>query len=253
MASRLGTTFVGAGPRLALAHGFTQNRRCWGVFADSLARSYELVLVDAPGHGASAEVIADIPTGAALMGDAVGPASYLGYSMGGRHLLRLALDRPDLVERLILIGASPGIVDPIERARRVDADEQLASHLEQVGLDTFLEEWLTQPLFATLPPDDAQLAARRGNTAAGLAASLRTAGTGVQEPLWDRLDTLAMPTLLLVGEQDHKFTDLARRMQSGIGANATVSVVPEAGHAVHLEQPAASVELVVRWLRANGA
>jgi 2-succinyl-6-hydroxy-2,4-cyclohexadiene-1-carboxylate synthase len=232
-----------------MVHGFTQNRRCWGVFGDGLARSHELVLVDAPGHGDSSGVGADVPTGAALIGDAVGTAGYVGYSMGGRHVLRLAADRPHLVERLVLIGASPGIVDPTERQARVDADERLADHLEQIGLNSFLEEWLGQPLFATLPPGAAHLSERRTNTVAGLAGSLRAAGTGAQEPMWDSLGALDMPILLLVGEHDERFTVVARRMQDSIGDNATVSVVEGAGHAVHLEQPVASVELVARWLR----
>jgi 2-succinyl-6-hydroxy-2,4-cyclohexadiene-1-carboxylate synthase len=234
-----------------MVHGFTQNRRCWGLFSDGLARGHELVLVDAPGHGDSAEVVADIPAGAALIGDAVGPAGYLGYSMGGRHVLRLAVDRPDLVERLVLIGATPGIVDTTDRTARVEADERLATHLEHVGVDQFLDEWLAQPLFAGLPPDAAQVVERRTNAVAGLAASLRTAGTGTQAPLWDALDALHMPILLLVGERDERFTALARRMREGIGDNATVVVVADAGHAVHLEQPAASVDLVASWLRSN--
>src|SRR5204863_3461325 len=137
--------------RLGLVHGFTQNRRCWGEFADLLAAHFEVVLVDAPGHGGSTGVTADVASGATLIGEAIGRASYLGYSMGGRHTLRLALDRPDLVERLVLIGASPGIADRKERETRREADERLAERLETIGVDAFLEEWLAQPIFAGLP------------------------------------------------------------------------------------------------------
>ena len=80
----------------------------------------------------------------------LGPGEYVGYSMGGRLCLQLALDRPDLVERLVLVSASPGIADAAARATRVEADEQLAQDIERDGVDAFLERWVAQPLFATL-------------------------------------------------------------------------------------------------------
>jgi 2-succinyl-6-hydroxy-2,4-cyclohexadiene-1-carboxylate synthase len=105
--------------------------------------------------------------------------------MGGRHALRLALDRPDLVERLVLIGASPGLADTGEREQRRAADDALATHLEQIGVAAFVDEWLAQPIFAGLPVAAQFRDERRTNTAAGLAASLRLAGAGAQESLWD--------------------------------------------------------------------
>lgn len=250
MAARLETEVHGRGARLGLVHGFTQNRRCWGEFADLLAPRFEVVLVDAPGHGGSAAIAADLATGAALIGDAVGRASYLGYSMGGRHTLRLALDRPDLVERLVLIGASPGLADAGEREQRRVADEKLAERLEAIGVAAFLDEWLGQPIFAGLPTEAQFRNERRTNTVAGLAASLRLAGTGAQEPLWDRLSDLMVPTLLVVGADDHKFATVARRMQEGMGPKADIVEVRAAGHAPQLEQPAATAATITEWLQA---
>jgi 2-succinyl-6-hydroxy-2,4-cyclohexadiene-1-carboxylate synthase len=232
---------------LALVHGFTQTRRCWASFDTRLAAHFTVVRVDAPGHGDSGRVAAGIEAGAELLGETVGAASYLGYSMGGRLALRLALYQPLLVERLVLIGASPGLRDPAERLARIDHDEALAKHLEEVGLDAFLTEWLDQPLFASLPPAAACLDERRRNTVQGLASSLRLAGTGAQEPTWDRLHTLAMPVLLLTGAHDDKFTALAKDMAAEIGPNATVVTVPDAGHAAHLERPEACAALVCEW------
>ncbi|MDA8058685.1 MAG: alpha/beta fold hydrolase, partial [Actinomycetota bacterium] len=74
-ADRRGTT----GPRLVLAHGFTQTRGAWGPVADDLANDHRLVLVDLPGHGGSSGVAADLPRGARLLADAGGAGSYLGY------------------------------------------------------------------------------------------------------------------------------------------------------------------------------
>ena len=158
---------LGHGPRIVLVHGFTQTGRSWGAVAEDLAVDHEIVLVDAPGHGASASVAADLVTGALLLGEAGGPGVYVGYSMGGRLALHLALARPNLVHALVLIGATPGIEDPASRAERRAADETLAATLERDGLDAFLAGWLAQPLFASLPTEAAALddaATRRRST-----------------------------------------------------------------------------------------
>jgi 2-succinyl-6-hydroxy-2,4-cyclohexadiene-1-carboxylate synthase len=248
MTARLAVDVLGRGPRLALVHGFTQNRRCWGEFASQLASQFEVVLVDAPGHGDSTGVEADLADGARLIGEAAGRATYLGYSMGGRHVLRLALDRPDVVARQVLIGASPGLADPDERAARRRADDALADRIEAIGVDAFLDEWLAQPLFASLPAGAACVEERRENTAAGLAASLRLAGTGAQEPLWDRLGETTVPTLLVVGADDAKFGAVAERMAAAMGAGATIVAVPGAGHAPQLERPEITAAVVTEWL-----
>ncbi|MCU0311599.1 MAG: alpha/beta fold hydrolase [Acidimicrobiales bacterium] len=239
--------------RLVLVHGFTQTARCWGPFADLLAADHDVWAVDAPGHGGSAAVRADLVGGADLLGRSGHRATYVGYSMGGRLALHLALARPDLVDRLVLIGATAGIDDDAQRAARRAADEGLADHLEAVGVDSFLAEWLAQPLFAGLSPSAAAVDERRRNTTGGLASSLRTAGTGSQRPLWDELHRLAMPVLLLAGGDDRKFTDLARRMAAAIGENARVAVVPDTGHAAHLEAPERTAATVQRWLADPGA
>jgi 2-succinyl-6-hydroxy-2,4-cyclohexadiene-1-carboxylate synthase len=239
---------TGAGDRVVLVHGFTQTGRSWDRILADLRRDHEVVTVDAPGHGGSGAVRADLPATATLLAETTGRATYVGYSMGGRFCLHLALAHPELVTRLVLLGATAGIDDPDERAARRAADDALAAELEREGVDAFLVRWLANPMFAGLPDDPAERAERRRNTAAGLAASLRLAGTGTQEPLWDRLGTLTMPVLVLAGERDAKFTELGHRLAGGIGAHARFATVAGAGHAAHLEQPEAFLRLVREWL-----
>ena len=242
----------GAGRRLVLVHGFTQTGRHWADVADQLVGDHEVVLVDAPGHGHSAGVAADLWTGAGLVGDQGGEATYLGYSMGGRFCLHLALARPRLVRGLVLVGATAGLDDAGVREERRRADEVLARRLEEDGLDAFLAGWLAQPLFAGLTESAQGYAARRQNTPAGLAASLRTAGTGIQEPLWDRLGELTMPVLVVAGERDAKFAALGRRLADGIGPNAALALLPGAGHAAHGERPAQFLAVLGPWLAEHG-
>lgn len=239
---------VGKGRPLVAVHGFTQTHRSWLPIAERLGADHQLTLVDAPGHGGSASERAGLWQGADLIAAAGGRAHYLGYSMGARFCLHLALRRPELVTRLVLVGGHPGIVDPLARARRHAGDEALARRLETDGVSTFIDWWLDQPLFSTLDASAAGRDDRLTNTAEGLASSLRLAGTGSQEPLWDRLAELDMPVLLVAGALDATYVDLGRRAVAAIGDNAEFALVDGAGHACHLERPDKFSALVAEFL-----
>lgn len=238
----------GSGPPLVLVHGFTQTGRCWGTEVDALARDHEVVLVDAPGHGRSAEVVGGLRTGAQVIADLGGEATYVGYSMGARFCLHVALTTPELVRGLVLLGATAGIEDPAEREQRRQQDLATAARIEDDGLDAFLDAWLAQPLFARLPPERAFRAERLENTVEGLQSSLRQAGTGAQDPSWHELHRLEMPVLVLAGAEDAKFAALAERLAIEIGANATLTLIDGAGHAAHLEHPERFLAVVQPWL-----
>jgi 2-succinyl-6-hydroxy-2,4-cyclohexadiene-1-carboxylate synthase len=238
----------GPGDRVVLVHGFTQTQAAWEPVAAGLRARWRLVRVDLPGHGGSAGVRAGFAEAAGLLGECGGRAAYVGYSLGGRLGLRLALDRPALVRALVLLGASPGIADPAARAERRAADEALAAGIERDGVAAFLDRWLAGPLFATLPPAQAGLPDRLANTAEGLASALRLLGAGAQVPLWDRLAGLRCPTLLVAGALDGRFAAVAADMAAAIGPAAHRALVPGAGHAVHLERPAQVAALLEEFL-----
>lgn len=254
---RLPAEAEGDGPVLGFVHGFTQTRRSAAGLRARLAAARRVVAVDLPGHGDAASVRADLPTSAARLGATVGRAAYLGYSLGGRVLLHLAVARPDLVTAAVLVGANPGIEDPGERDRRRLADEALARRLdgrgapfspeERARLESFLAAWCTGPLFSRQRLDKEELAARRTNTTAGLAASLRDAGTGTQASLWERLGDLPMPVLVVAGAEDPKFCRIAEEMVRRI-PHGELLVVPEADHAVPLEAPEVLAAATLRFL-----
>jgi 2-succinyl-6-hydroxy-2,4-cyclohexadiene-1-carboxylate synthase len=254
---------IGTGPRLVLAHGFTQTGRLWNSVDQLLALHHRVVRVDMPGHAGSSQVAADLVGGARLLGAVGGHGAYVGYSMGARFCLHLALDRPELVRSLVLISGTAGLEPASERAARRASDEALVSELDppepdpataddvaerplagQARLDAFLRRWLASPLFSGVPPESNGFEERRRNTGPGLASSLRLAGTGTQLPQWDRLAGLAMPVLILTGADDEKFTALGRRMAATIGDNARQVVVPGTGHSPHLQNPDLIAELI---------
>ncbi|HET7489206.1 MAG TPA: alpha/beta fold hydrolase [Acidimicrobiales bacterium] len=234
--------------RLVLVHGFTQTGRSWAPVLPLLPADVEVVTPDLPGHGTRADVRADLAEAARLVGEDGGRATYVGYSMGGRVALTLALEQPDLVERLVLVSASAGIEDDDDRTARREADDELAAAIEAEGVDAFLEEWLAQPLFASLPRERAGLEARRENTAAGLASALRLLGQGSMEPQWRRLFNLRMPVLVVAGELDEAYCVQAVHLGGWMGEVATLALVPGAGHACHLEQPGRFAALLTSFL-----
>ena len=211
-----------------------------------------------PGHGpaggASAGARLPFEAAARAVADAVAaaagpePATWVGYSLGGRLALRVALDRPDLVGALVLLGATAGIEEPAARAARIEIDERLASGLERKGLDQFVDGWLAQELFSRLPRAAAGVQERRMATVEGLASVLRLLGTGAQEPVWDRLSEIGVPVLVMAGEHDAKFSALAFRLAAAIGDSAVISFVPGAGHAAHLERPRSVATILNRFL-----
>ncbi len=231
-----------------LAHGFTQNSRCWGPFGQELAADHEVVAVDLPGHGRTppGHDPADLVASGRLLAEAGGAGVYIGYSMGGRVALHAALHAPEAVAGLVLIGATAGLDDPEARAARRQADEALADELLAGGLDLFLDRWLANPLFSGLSPAASAVAERRANRPEGLAASLRHTGTGTMEPLWARLAAYPGPTLLLVGDRDAKFQAEGRRLAEAL-PRAELRLLPGT-HAVHLEQPTAAAAAVRDFL-----
>ena len=241
----------GTGPRLVLAHGFTQTSHVWGGMDDDLARDHQVVAVDMPGHGRSAAVRSTLVDGALQLGAVGGRAAYLGYSMGARFCLHLALARPHLVDSLILISATAGIEGSEERLDRLRSDGALADRLDPIDADRpgqpveeFLRAWMDNPMFSGIEPGADGLPERLANTGPGLASSLRWAGTGTQLPLWGKLGRLTMPVLVVAGGDDVKFSQLGHRLADAVGAGASLAVVPHSGHAPHLQHPALVAGLV---------
>jgi len=236
---------------VVLLHGFTHTGASWDPVVAALGERYRALAPDIRGHGSAAA--REPVTLEAVLDDlaAVAPPRFtlVGYSMGGRLALHAAL-APALagrIERLVLIGASPGLADPAERAARRSADERLAGEVDQMTIEHFVRRWEQTPVLAGQPPEIAAAvhADRMRNRPAGLARALRGLGTGALPPLWDRLGEIVVPVALVVGERDTKFTAIASDVARAL-ADVEVVVVQGAGHAVHLEAPRRVALLIKR-------
>jgi 2-succinyl-6-hydroxy-2,4-cyclohexadiene-1-carboxylate synthase len=242
---------------LILLHGFTQTARLWGAFGDALADDHTLIGIDLPGHAGSDAVRADLPATAGLVQEAVTGVigsercDLLGYSLGARLALHVATATDLALDRLVVIGATGGMEDDGARQKRREADEATAAALEASGdVDGFIARWVGGPMFAGLG-DAAQVEERRRNSASGLASSLRLAGVGAQEPLWERVPSLGCALLALAGTDDVRFAAHALRL-ARTAPRATATLIPGGGHAVHLAQPHVVARLVRHWLKGAG-
>jgi len=257
---RLAVEVQGQGPPLVLLHGFTGNRATWADAA-SWWPGWRLVAIDLIGHGDSDRPVdSERASMAAACRDLLALIDRLnldapvviGYSMGGRVALHLALAAPERLRALVLESTSPGIEDHAARTARLDADAKLADRIERHGVEAFVREWESLDLFAThgrLPPEvrAALRQQRLANHPSGLATSLRGMGAGTTEPVLDRLEGLRLPTLLVAGADDAKFAALARQMHARLPSSA-LRLIPAAGHTVHLEQPRAFAASVRAFL-----
>lgn len=251
----------GQGPAVVLLHGFTGSAASWGLIRDRLAQRYRVLMIDLPGHGgtespadpvryAMEPVAADIVALLSRLG--VERAHLVGYSMGGRLALFMALRYPGHWRSLTLESALPGLSDPAERTERVAADNALADWIEAHSLAQFVDRWEALPLFETqqrLSPQRRaeQRQQRLANHRSGLANSLRGMGTGQQPSLWSELNELKMPVHLTVGALDTKFTAIATEMSLRI-PQAQLTILSGAGHTLHLEQPEAMADHVLTFL-----
>jgi 2-succinyl-6-hydroxy-2,4-cyclohexadiene-1-carboxylate synthase len=242
---------MGERQRLVFLHGFTQTHhhwhRCAAMIAERLDPEPVLALIDMPGHGLSSSERLTIEQAAPLLPHLAGRGTYIGYSMGGRFALAAACLQPPQIERLVVIGANAGLDDPGDRAARRAEDDERANRIEQIGVDAFIDEWLSMPIFTGLGVDAADRSHRRRNTAAGLASSLRLAGTGAQQPIWPSLASLSIPVLVLAGEGDAKFRAIGERIAAAV-PDGQFDVIQGAGHAAHSEQPEATAALIAGWL-----
>jgi 2-succinyl-6-hydroxy-2,4-cyclohexadiene-1-carboxylate synthase len=247
-------------PRVVLLHGFMGGVRDWDGIVPILKNDYCCLLVDLPGHGNSLDVTDDAYTlpGAArevaqVMETAgTAPAAVIGYSMGGRLALYLALHHRHLCSRLVLESATAGMREATARAERQALDKKRAKELEQGEFEEFLRTWYSQPLFASLTSTprilESVMKKRRLNDPRLLAKALRGLGVATQHPLWEDLPALAVPALCITGERDEKYSRILRQMASMM-PRGDFEIVAGAGHNVHVENPLGFVERITSFLR----
>ena len=222
-----------------LIHAGVCDSRQWSRQVALLAP--EAVAPDLPGYGD-----APVPEGEfSIVDDLValldGPAAVVGNSYGGRIALQLALARPDLVERLLLV--SPGLPghdwSPEVRACG-EAEEEAARARRPRCRDRSLRRVLGAAARAPRRPPDAAPRVRAPARRAGF----REAPGPAVEPA-----AVCCPTLIAVGEHDVRdFHEIGARLAGEI-PGARLVTIPGAGHLPNLETPEAFDRLLLEFLQ----
>jgi 2-succinyl-6-hydroxy-2,4-cyclohexadiene-1-carboxylate synthase len=261
---RLNYFVVGDGTPVTLLHGFTQSGHSWQEVISTMRQGWRWVVPDLRGHGET-----QTSPGAAFTMDAcaadlevlwdhlgIERTHLVGYSMGGRLALHAAVQRQKRLASILTIGAHAGLDEDAREGRRRD-DEALAERIERDGIEAFVDYWSALPMFAGLgrrgPSFVAQVRTQRmRNSVSGLAASLRGMGAGVMEPVWRELARVWLLGTFVAGQLDDRYAAYARRLASTV-PKGRVEIMPNAGHAVHLERPEAFARVLEAHLEVSEA
>lgn len=239
-------------PNLVLLHGFAQTAGSWNETIAQLRGVAHTVPIELPGHGdtglrrgePSPALVRDM-----ILDSVRGDFVVWGYSQGGRGAFDVALEAPARVRALIVESGIPGIEDPVARADRRSRDYALSTRLEAGSIEDFVAMWEKIPALGKQSAEviEKQRPDRLAQDPEALAAALRGIGQGSYEPMWHRLGQIRIPVLLISGERDVVYTRHAQRATQMISGAEHV-VIPDAGHAVHMERPIETAAAVRRFL-----
>lgn len=251
-------------PLVVFLHGFMGSPEDAAPVAAGLAPRWDALAVALPGHGGDRRTQATFPanfgeatdllmaTLAPLMAQA--PATVLvGYSMGARVALALALGNPGVFRGVLVESGTPGLEDPQERAARAEHDAAVGRALTECGdaegFAQFLEGWYARAPFDNLDEGQrAELVARRlMSDPQQLALAVARLSVGLQPNLWPALPHLDIPVLAVCGERDLKFRRIAEAMAAQ-SSNVAVQVMANCGHNVHFEHPDAYTKVLRAFL-----
>lgn len=229
---------------LLLTHGYGSSRQMWRANLEALAADRTVITCDMRGHGESASPDnRDLYSHSLTVGDIVAildacevpVAAVGGLSLGGFVSLDFYRAHPDRVRCLLLFDTGPGFKSDASRQRWNDYAESLADRLETEGAGALS----TSAEVARATADPAGLArAARGMLAQRTAEVIHS------------LPQVAVPTLVLVGADDTGFLAAADYMAATI-PHAEKALVPDAGHAANIDQPAVFNEVVAQFLRRH--
>lgn len=243
-------------------HGFTGSSHDWDHILPGIDQGFNKITIDLLGHGKS-----DFPNDSALYSWELQVEQInrvinhftdekvilLGYSMGGRLALCYAHIYPERLHGLIVESASPGIKNKQSREKRIADDEKMAEFISTHPVEDFIDLWVGKEIFGTMYrfSDEKRGEIKKSklnNNPIGLANSLFSFSTGKMPNLYKQFHKINVPTLLLTGELDSKFTSLNKSIVKEF-PSARHKVIKNAGHPPHIEEPARFINAVNEFLK----
>ncbi|RAI79413.1 2-succinyl-6-hydroxy-2,4-cyclohexadiene-1-carboxylate synthase [Macrococcoides goetzii] len=245
---------------IVMIHGFLGSVETFLPAKERLLSHTDVLLVECPGHGAAFNtnetwsfdaIAASLTHTLTRYRNQYSEIILYGYSMGGRIALFTALHYPELIDKLIIESATPGIEDEQLRIERIQQDEERSIWIE-TDYSAFIKHWEKLSLFQTYQPltDEIQTRQREirmHHKPQGIAKALREYGTGRQPNLWPLLPSFNKPLLLLTGSLDKKFESIAKRMVEVL-PDARHMII-EAGHTIHVENLKIFDTIIVSFIK----
>ena len=224
---------AGSGPPVLITHGFGSSTKAWEGQAETLSDAYRIITWDMRGHaGTDSPVDPAQYSEAATVDDMAAILNHLGIekavigglSLGGYMSLAFNLKYPERVRALMLFDTGPGYNNPKGREAWNETAFRRAERFEQKGLDALGQ--------------GAEVRISVHRSAEGLAKAARGMLAQFNDSVIRSLDQIEVATLVLVGANDEPFLGATDYMANKI-PGATKVVIPGAGHASNLDQPAA--------------
>ncbi|MFM8634394.1 MAG: alpha/beta fold hydrolase [Planctomycetia bacterium] len=248
---------TGAGPAVVILHGLFGSKRNWASIARRLAERHRVITVDLRNHGESPwDDRHDYPAMAADVARLIerqvgGPAAVLGHSMGGKAAMLLALDRPDLVERLVVVDIPP--------ARSSGSLIGALSAMQAVPLVSFQRRTEVEAALEQTIPDRAIRSFLVLNLVGGPGGLRWTVHLDALEqnmeailgfPMIPEGRHVSAPALFLVGERSDYVRPEHHAEIKRLFPAAVIEVIAGAGHWPHADAPGPFLDAVTRFLTA---
>ncbi len=244
----------GQGPDLLMLHGWGMHGGVWKGVCEKLAQHFCLHLVDLPGMGQSAPCAPyTLSHLATLLAEQLPvSAAVCGWSLGGQLAMQLALDYPERLSGLILVGSTPCFVNSQDWQHGMDG-KVFSAFAAQVAVDyhSGMDRFLSLQAFGgeasrqQMRELRAQFAARPAPDQQVLQQALSIL---LQTDLRDRVRQLSLPLAIIHGDRDTLAPVAAARWMAEQLPEARLTVIPGASHAPFLSHPAAFVEAMTGFL-----
>ncbi|MCW2254188.1 2-succinyl-6-hydroxy-2,4-cyclohexadiene-1-carboxylate synthase [Providencia alcalifaciens] len=227
------------GPWLVWLHGLLGSADEWLPIV-ALCPNLPSLRVDLPGHGQSQSMNCqsfsdfDEQLAQLLHYHDINQYYLIGYSLGARLAMHTACYcQSDGLLGLVIEGGNVGLNDPSARAARYANDHYWAQRFRFEPIETVLNDWYQQPVFAHLTKDQRQqlIALRRENNPQSVADMLENTSLSKQPFLVEELYQLTMPFRYLCGEEDQKFRSVSQQYA------LPITLINNAGHNAHRENP----------------
>jgi len=240
-------------PPVALLHGLFGQARNFGALQRALADRFRVIALDARNHGDSPHAASmDYPTMAAdvletLQARGALPCALIGHSMGGKTAMRLALDAPDALSRLLVADIAP-VAYPSHHGAYAAAMMalKLAPGLTRAAADAALSGAIADPVMRGFLLQNLRTGAapawRNGLAEIALGLPALESWPDVQAAPWPG------PALFVRGERSDYVQPEHRPAIRALFPAARFVTVKHAGHLVHIDAPAVFLALVESFL-----